>query len=117
MGDNIKIRGGNKKGMPILGDREPAFVRDEKAFYIGTPEGNLKLCGADTEKKVEELEKKVTDMGQTGASFTTDETLTLEDGVLRVNTASKVEEDNTLPITAAAVHTTVGNIEILLATI
>ena len=38
-------------------------------------------------------------------------------GELGVNTAKKVEKDNTLPITSAAVHTTVGNIEVLLATI
>lgn len=52
-----------------------------------------------------------------GVDFTTDETLSLENGVLSVNTADAVEEDNTLPITAAAVHVTVGNIEILLQTI
>ena len=47
-----------------------------------------------------------------------DETLKLsEEGVLGVNTATEVEKDNTLPITAAAVHTAVGNIEILLSTI
>lgn len=40
-----------------------------------------------------------------------------EDGTLSVTTASQVEQDNTLPITSAAVHTTVGNIEVLLATI
>jgi hypothetical protein len=39
------------------------------------------------------------------------------DGVLSVDTATDVEEDNTRPITSAAVHSTVGNIEILLATI
>lgn len=36
---------------------------------------------------------------------------------LEVNTANTVEADNTLPITAAAVHTTVGNIDALLQTI
>lgn len=50
-------------------------------------------------------------------SFETDKTLTLEDGVLRVNMADKVEEDNTLPVTSAAVYTEVGNINALLATI
>ena len=40
-----------------------------------------------------------------------------EKGILSVDTASDVEQDNTRPITSAAVHTTVGNIEILLATI
>lgn len=52
-----------------------------------------------------------------GVTFETDETLTLEDGVLGVNTAKTVEQDNTLPITSAAVYTTVGNIEVLLGTI
>lgn len=54
-----------------------------------------------------------------GVSFSTDETLSLdpETGVLSVNTADKVEADNTLPVTAAAVQTTVGNINVLLATI
>lgn len=54
-----------------------------------------------------------------GVAFTTDETLNLdpETGVLSVNTADVVEPDNTLPITSAAVHTTVGNIEILLSLI
>lgn len=36
---------------------------------------------------------------------------------LSVDTADAVEQDNTLPITSAAVHTTVGNIELLLKTI
>ena len=40
-----------------------------------------------------------------------------ETGALSVDTASFVEEDNTRPITSAAVHATVGNIEILLGTI
>lgn len=55
--------------------------------------------------------------GGGGVDFKTDETLTLEGGILSVNTADAVEEDNTLPITSAAVHTTVGNIEVLLKTI
>lgn len=57
------------------------------------------------------------DKGDSGTLFTTNETLTLENGVLRVNTAHEPEQDNTLPITAAAVASTVGNIEILLKTI
>ena len=51
-------------------------------------------------------------------SLKVDETLKFsKDGVLSVNTTTEVEKDNTLPITAAAVHTTVGNIEVLLGTI
>lgn len=56
---------------------------------------------------------------EVGVVFTTDETLNFdpETKVLSVNRAEAVEADNTLPITSAAVHTTVGNIEILLQTI
>nr|WP_317402622.1 hypothetical protein [uncultured Gemmiger sp.] len=36
---------------------------------------------------------------------------------LSVDTAEAVEQDNTLPVTSAAVYTTVGNIEVLLGTI
>ena len=50
-------------------------------------------------------------------SIETDETLTLKDGVLSVNTANDAEADNTLPITSAGVYTQLGNIEILLGTI
>lgn len=54
-----------------------------------------------------------------GVGFTTDASLTLnpETKVLSVNTAKAVEQDNTLPITSAAVYRTVGNIEALLGTI
>ena len=49
MADTIQIRAGNKDSMPVLADREIAYVRDEKALYIGTPQGNVKLCDADLE--------------------------------------------------------------------
>lgn len=50
-------------------------------------------------------------------NFTTDETLSFVNNVLSVNVAHEPDPDNTLPITSAAVATTVGNIEILLQTI
>lgn len=52
-----------------------------------------------------------------GKNFTTDETLTLKDGVLSVNRATAVEEDNTLPITSAAVAVQLGNIGAVLETL
>lgn len=56
--------------------------------------------------------------GGGGLPFELDgKTLVVENGILRVNTANKAEQDNTLPITSAAVHTTVGNIELLLSRI
>ena len=66
-------------------------------------------------ERAEEAAKRAENGG--GVQFTTDETLSLKDGVLSVNTAQEPDPDNTLPITSAAVHTTVGNIEILLQTI
>lgn len=52
-----------------------------------------------------------------GVQFKPDETLTLKDGILSVNTTNDMEQDNTLPITSAGVYATVGNIEVLLKTI
>lgn len=52
-----------------------------------------------------------------GVSFTTDESLTLENDVLKVNTANVVSANNNLPVTSAAVYSVLGDIESLLATI
>lgn len=40
-----------------------------------------------------------------------------ETGLLGVNMADEIAEDNTLPVSSALVNTTVGNIEVLLSTI
>lgn len=52
MADTIQIKAGNKGNMPVLADREIAYVRDEKALHIGTPQGNVKLCDAYLEDTV-----------------------------------------------------------------
>ena len=44
-------------------------------------------------------------------------TTAAKDGVSWVTPASRAEEDNTRPITAGAVYTEIGNINVLLATI
>lgn len=59
----------------------------------------------------------LTEAVNNSSSFRPDETLTLKDGVLSVNTTDLMERDNTLPITSAGVYATVGNIEALLNTI
>ena len=46
MPDSIKLLAGKKNNMPTLPDRMPAYVRDEKALYMGTPEGNVKVGSA-----------------------------------------------------------------------
>lgn len=56
--------------------------------------------------------------GGGGVPFDIDnKTLVIENGVLRVNTINDVQQDNTQPITSAAVYTTVGNIGAILDTI
>lgn len=64
------------------------------------------------------VEKRIGELDASGGvAFEVDETLTLRDGVLSVNTTDAMEQDNTLPITSAGVYATVGNINALLATI
>ena len=55
--------------------------------------------------------------GSGGVDFKTDDTLSLTNGILSVNTTNDMEQDNTLPITSAGVYAAVGNIEALLKTI
>lgn len=90
----------------------PAYIRCRKSILC---DGKLPCDPTpDVYKQIMEL---LSTGGGGGGGFTTDETLTLKNGILSVNTAKEVEADNTLPVTSAAVNTTVGNIEILLATI
>ena len=69
---------------------------------------------------VEDLKEQVENLepgNGNGTAFKTDETLSLKNGILSVNTTDVVAQDNTLPITSAGVFATVGNIEALLKTI
>lgn len=65
----------------------------------------------------ERVLEEIAAIGENGVVFETDETLNLEHGVLSVNTADRVEQDNSLPVTSGAVYTEVGNINALLETI
>ena len=84
-------------GMPLV-----VVENNVATMYQIQPDNTLKAIGSGTNG---------------GITFTTDETLSLENGVLKVNTAKEVQKDNTLPVTSAAVDTVVGNINILLETI
>lgn len=46
MNDLMKIKGGSGK-TPSLQDRELGYNKSEKALYIGTEGGNVRLCGAE----------------------------------------------------------------------
>jgi hypothetical protein len=76
--------------------------------------------GDSAVNRIKEAEKAALEaIDQAGvSSFSVDEkTLIIEDGIMRVNTTNDVEEDNTQPITSAAVYATVGNISAILDTI
>ena len=51
MADLIKIKSGEpaaeRPEMPDLDECELGYRTDEKALYIGTKDGNVRLCGAD----------------------------------------------------------------------
>lgn len=51
------------------------------------------------------------------AEYTAGANISIEDSVISVLTTNDAEEDNTRPITSAGVHTQIGNINVLLATI
>ena len=78
----------------------------------------VQACDVQVKEDGTNLEEYIKNGGTGGGTtFTTDETLTLSGGVLSVNTTDTPSADNTLPITAGAVYTQLGNIEILLETI
>ena len=52
-----------------------------------------------------------------GVPYQIGDGLKVVENVLMVDTADRVEEDNTRPVTSAAVYVEVGNIEALLANI
>lgn len=58
MPDSLKILAGNKPSMPVLADREPAYCKDEKALYIGTSNGNVRLCSADDGARITQVEER-----------------------------------------------------------
>lgn len=73
----------------------------------------------EDKQEIAEMAAELVEVPDSGGNvdFQVDETLSLKDGVLSVNTTNDMEQDNTLPITSAGVFATVGNIEALLKTI
>lgn len=102
--------GANADADPSLNPGNPMWVRLQNAI------GNLDdLETTAKENLVAAINEALSNGG--GTQFETDETLSLKDGVLSVNTTNVVEENNPLPVTSAAVHSIVGDIETLLALI
>lgn len=59
MADLIRIKGGSGD-VPVLQDRELAYSKDEKALYIGTDGGNVRLCSANDVSEIEALIENIT---------------------------------------------------------
>lgn len=62
MADTIKIKRGLKEKMPKLNDYELGYCTDEKALYIGTTDGNVRLCGVDELIKITDLYAKLVEI-------------------------------------------------------
>ena len=58
MADLIQIKGGNGN-VPTLQDRELAIKKDTGELYIGTPNGNVRLCGAGDIARLEQLIEEI----------------------------------------------------------
>lgn len=109
----------------VLGAAEEAKKQADRAEQIANDMSGGVVTGAvryDAEQTLTDEEKaraRKNIGADTGVNFTTDKTLTLDPDtqVLSVNTADDVEQDNTLPVTSAAVYVEVGNINALLETI
>lgn len=56
MADSIQFPRGNKATMPVLPDGAPGWCKDEKALYIGHPDGNQKVGDAAIFQRVTNLE-------------------------------------------------------------
>ena len=94
---------------------------------VGTPLNPNKFGGTSDYPKLENKPKingvelngdmSLEQLGINELGVRFDDTLKFDEQtrILSVNTADKVEGDNTRPISAAAVHTEIGNIETLLS--
>jgi len=114
------------KGIPVLRSGGSGGVSPEETApalweQVMAAVGNLdELATSDRSSLVAAInEARLSGGGGSGGAGVAIDNVTIvrRNGVLTVNTADAPEQDNTLPITSAAVHTTVGNIEVLLSTI
>lgn len=120
---------------PAAGGKDPGYTPDEYQQFVAQIEdaasraeaaavhgpiigenGNWQIWNPES-GQYEDSGYPASGGGSGGGSYIIGNGLKLEGNILSVNAAGQVEQDNTLPITSAAVYTTVGNIEILLETI
>ena len=103
------------EGSEIILEYHDVIAKWERDLF-GEGESAVQRIKEAEEKAIKAIEEAGGGSGG-GVNFEVGDKLSLVDGILNVKTADEVSEDNTLPVTSAAVHSTVGNIEILLKTI
>ena len=139
------VYGGKYTDVVFSGNECPVpVIQDTRAVTVGVFAGDLHtttpayfacvpsiLCGGgvpadptpDVYAQIMELLNNIADGGKPATTerlgvVQIGENLKITaEGVLSVDTATQVEQDNTKPITSAAVHTEIGNIDVLLKTI
>ncbi len=66
MSDLIKIKSGSlekRTKMPNLSECELGYIKDKKELHIGTPDGNVRLCGESDVARIKALEDKTEPAG------------------------------------------------------
>lgn len=102
---------------PVSGEPPDEITLEAWEKVLGSIGDLNELTTLDKSTLVAAINEAARSGGGDGTSFTIDETLKMVNGKLGVNTTDNVAQDNTLPITSAAVAATVGNIEVILQTI
>lgn len=118
---NVYVRPSVNDAAHTPEEKQIKVVRKEKPehyTYTETPTISYQALA----KRIDDIDKNIAQavseyLEKNPVELKTDETISMENGVLSVNTTNAMEQDNTLPITSAGVYATVGNIEALLKTI
>lgn len=114
-GELYECKGKTYDDQPYLGNGKLVHginVEDtgEPFCFAASLYGDVAAYVVKSDSTTEDIEVRI----NTGIS---DETIRIENGIFSVNTAKSVEENNDLPVTSAAVHAIVGDIEVLMKTI
>lgn len=102
---------GSSNTIYYYGQKIVVVGKSSADLYLIQPDKSLKLLGSGSLTEIPVMDANTVGGAKLGSG------LKIDSGVLSVDVATKAEEDNTKPITSAAVNTLVGNIDALLSTI
>lgn len=103
---------GSSSTVYYYGQKIVVVTEQSATLYIIQPDKTLKIVGEGSLTEIPIMDSDTVGGAKLGDGLKVDET-----GVLSVDVATEAEEDNTKPITSAAVNTLVGNIDALLSNI